>query len=380
MLQPDERSPDCRLGEFDGLRGWASLSVLLFHVFWEVFGSIVPQFRNFLTAGLFNGALSVSIFFILSGEALSVAYWRTGNRVSVIHMALKRYPRLTIPIFCSCLVIFILIKANLVFSTEAAAIVSRSDWLGSFLLFPADLINFLYYSLAGVYGTTAATEAYNPFLWTMRTEILGSFVIFIVLLVEPYLARIKVWLPVAVLFGLAALFFAQKSLLACFMFGTLFGLMHARGHFVQLRSMPWLSALSLVMMFVVLGFSAHKQIVGHSGARPFTVSAVCFVFFIHCNAPVTAFLRDNPLSRFLGRISFALYLVHFPVIISMTSFLIVTAMLHDVMNAGSALIIAALTVAASITAAILFLPVENLTHWICRRIGRLLPSRQVVTA
>lgn len=380
MPHADGRSPDHRLRELDGLRGWASLSVLLFHVFWEIFGTIIPEFQNFLTAGLFNGALSVSIFFVLSGEALSAAYWRTGDRLAVTHMALKRYPRLTIPIFWSCLIVFILIKADLVFSADAAVIVHRPDWLGSFLLFSADANNFLRYSLIGVYGMTATAEAYNPFLWTMRTEILGSFMVFLVLLAERYLARVRVWLPVAVLLGLATLFFVQKSLLACFMFGALFGLMHARGHFARLRSMPWVATLSVAIMLVGLAFSAHKQIVGHSGARPFTVIAVCFVFFAHCNAPVTAFLRDNPLSRFLGRISFTLYLVHFPVIISLTSFLIVTAKPNDILHLGTALAIAALTVAASIAAAMLFLPIETLTHWICRRIGRLLPSRRAVPA
>ena len=40
------RLPSGRLDLLDGVRGWSALSVVLFHVFWETFGALVPAFRN----------------------------------------------------------------------------------------------------------------------------------------------------------------------------------------------------------------------------------------------------------------------------------------------------------------------------------------------
>ena len=35
-----------RVGALDGLRGWAALGVLIYHVGWEMFGIIYPVFRQ----------------------------------------------------------------------------------------------------------------------------------------------------------------------------------------------------------------------------------------------------------------------------------------------------------------------------------------------
>src|SRR4051812_23978215 len=79
---------ETRWSELDGVRGWAALSVMLFHVSWETFGIVEPAFRNILTASLLNGQLDVAIFFVLSGEALSASYWRDGNHRSVTKLAI----------------------------------------------------------------------------------------------------------------------------------------------------------------------------------------------------------------------------------------------------------------------------------------------------
>ena len=64
-----------RIDYLDGVRGWASLMVLLFHAFWETFGNVLPVFRNPVTAFLLDGHLAVFVFFVLSGDALSTAWF-----------------------------------------------------------------------------------------------------------------------------------------------------------------------------------------------------------------------------------------------------------------------------------------------------------------
>ncbi|MBV1824216.1 acyltransferase family protein [Komagataeibacter oboediens] len=60
----------------DGIRGIASLSVVIFHFFHEALGSFVPVFRSRIFYTIFDGHEDVMIFFILSGDALSISYLR----------------------------------------------------------------------------------------------------------------------------------------------------------------------------------------------------------------------------------------------------------------------------------------------------------------
>ena len=100
-----------RCYEIDGLRGWASLSVMLAHLCFGMFGEIQPLFLppviRAVAEALLNGSIDVAIFFILSGDALSAFYWDRQSPIDVGRRAIKRYFRLEIPIFASCLIAFI---------------------------------------------------------------------------------------------------------------------------------------------------------------------------------------------------------------------------------------------------------------------------------
>jgi hypothetical protein len=132
-----------RFDLLDGVRGWAALSVVLFHIFWEIFGALVPAFRNPATGFLFDGQLAVCVFFVLSGEALSASFFAGKGDASTIRLAIKRYPRLATPILAASLVIFALDRLGLVFNQEAASIVHRTVWMGGWLAVPPSFIDTL---------------------------------------------------------------------------------------------------------------------------------------------------------------------------------------------------------------------------------------------
>jgi peptidoglycan/LPS O-acetylase OafA/YrhL len=362
---------ELRLFELDGLRGWASLSVLLFHAFHELFGAVEPAFRSLTVVLFVNGGLAVAIFFVLSGEALSVPYWGTRDRRYVLRQMLKRYPRLTIPILFSCLITFLLLEAQLVFSHQAAVVVDSPYWLGRFLAFSPSVESFFSYVMFNVYATNVPELSYNPFLWTMRIELIGSFLIFVLLLSEPFVgtktARL-LW-PVALIVLILGPYYA------CFLFGLLFSRLQASGAFAKLRKTRWLQPASLGAMVgaLLLGFAAERDYVPMHIA--FAAAAVLFVFFCHCNAAATNFFRSR-LSRALGTISFPLYLVQFSVLISFSSLAILFVSSRSGLTIPSMIAIALLTVALSIIASIVFLPIERMTHAVCRRIGRMMPAGQ----
>ena len=183
-----------RLHEIDGLRGWAALSVVLFHLFWEMFGQLQPAFRSPFLALLLDGRMDVAVFFVLSGDALSAAYWMRQSRASLARLAVKRYFRLGVPIFASSLIVFVLMKTGLIFSHQAAAMVGREDWLGLFLHYNYSVVGFIRYTAFGVFFNQTATGSLNPFLWPMQVELLGSILVFCYLLLDAHIRLKSVFL------------------------------------------------------------------------------------------------------------------------------------------------------------------------------------------
>jgi peptidoglycan/LPS O-acetylase OafA/YrhL len=363
-----------RLFELDGLRGWASFSVLLFHIFCEIFGTLVPAFRGIIPVSIMNGHLAVIVFFVLSGEALSIPYWRSESRGYVLRQIVKRYPRLTIPVFFSSLVVFLVWKAGLVFSGQAQPMVS---WLSDlqFTPTPGNLFDF---SFLGVYGL-GTWFPYNPVLWTMRIEFLGSFVIFGILLFDSVF-RIRF---VEFLIVMLAISLVVEPGLTCFLFGSILGRLHVFGFFAWCRKTAWIQPISWLLLGIALLLCSGAQRaywfeeagILHfvRSSSKFVMAGVAIVFLIHCNFAVTRFFRSG-ISRFLGKISFPLYLVQFSVLISFTSAAIVFANGHGGLNWLSISIVSALSIIVSLSASIIFLPMEQMTHTICDFIGRLVPA------
>ena len=100
------RADSSRVAVLDGIRGWASLAVLLFHVLPETNRGVLPELNSDVVFVLFDGALAVYVFFILSGEALSTGYLRTKDTRVVRSLAARRYFRLTLPILMACLLVY----------------------------------------------------------------------------------------------------------------------------------------------------------------------------------------------------------------------------------------------------------------------------------
>ncbi|VAY89483.1 Peptidoglycan/LPS O-acetylase OafA/YrhL, contains acyltransferase and SGNH-hydrolase domains (fragment) [mine drainage metagenome] len=253
-------NPDTRLTELDGIRGWASLSVLFYHVFWEIFGIVIPDFRNIFTATIFNGTLSVTVFFVLSGEAISIGYWGKKDAKFVQKMALKRYPRLTIPIFFSCLIVYVLMISHLTYSNEAADFVNRKDWLGSFLNFSPSFIGLIKHSMLEVYIHHKPSLSYNAFLWTMKVEMIGSFAIFILLMFK--ISDIKK-VVLAGLIGLVLLI--SEDFTACFLFGMVIGYYRTKGNFVKLGENRNFQIAAIPLLLIILIASGIPQLSGVSG-------------------------------------------------------------------------------------------------------------------
>jgi peptidoglycan/LPS O-acetylase OafA/YrhL len=341
-----------RLDLLDGVRGWSALSVILFHVFWEIFGELVPGFRNPVTGFLFDGQLAVCVFFVLSGEALSAAFFAGKGDAATIRLAIRRYPRLAIPILASCLIVFALDRCGLVYSAEAAAIVRRGDWMGIWLSAPLTLGSTLRYALYDVFVSADFKHAINPTLWTMKIELMGSFFVFAVLLAWKRLSRPRL-VVLALFVAAAAAPIEMAHYLSCFFAGMAFADWRARGFFNPPR--PRCSWAPLVLIAAVGAADGFLHCVGYDGGK--AAFAVLLMLAVYSSPPLAAFFSGR-LSRALGRISFPLYLIQFPVLLSLTSGLIVAAGSAGPPTMAAIWGVSLASVAACLLAAIAFEPVE----------------------
>lgn len=345
-----------RLALLDSIRGWAAVAVMVLHVAREMFANKLPEFGTSWVAFL-DGHFPVAIFFIVSGEALSHEFFVKNSIEPVRKLAIKRYLRLTIPIFLSCLAAFILMKTHLVFARQAALIVDRPDWLGGFLSFDPSIASFLSYSLFGVYFSHHVETSYNPVLWSMSVELAGSLFVFLTLLVARN--RAQRWAA----YAFAAPFMIVFSpFLICFIAGMGFAEMRVAGTFRRLAAHPaanWLCAISLAC--IVVGSSILPPLLGleHKAvAQRVSVAAAAFLFAIYSGTLLQAPL-NNRISHMLGELSFPLYLVHMPIIVSLQSYLILHFFPDGTVTRGTAYFIILATLAASLFAASAFVHVER---------------------
>ena len=359
-----------RLHVIDGVRGWAAFSVLLFHVFCETFSMLKPEFRSVFTHFIFNGPLAIAVFFVLSGDALSTGYLKNQKLRTIDSLLLKRYFRLTIPIFMSCLIVYLLMEAGLMFNVEAAPIVHREGWLGSFIPFQPSIITLFRYSFYQVYDSFSNSASfsplsisYNPFLWTMSIEFIGSMLVFLFLYVSNRLVS-----PIKLLIPIIVFLFLEKSYYALFFVGVLFANYRISGVFTKLLiNKAWQIATIIIILALIIIDTQLRFFISQGHVNIVISSALVFCIY-SSNLCVSVF--SCRISRILGKLSFPLYLIHFSVIASLTSFLIIKY--SDTLDSYHIYLISFISILASVLGATLFYFVEDYLLFHVNKIPRLL--------
>jgi peptidoglycan/LPS O-acetylase OafA/YrhL len=347
-----------RLAALDGLRGWAAVAVCLFHFSYETFGVQYPGLRNIFTASLLNGRLAVALFFALSAYVLTYDSWGNSDKSRVVGRMIKRYPRLTIPIFFSAVLVFVLMSAHLVFNHEAAKFVHNRAWLGPAAQFQPDFWTMVGYGLRATF-TLDPSPNYNSFLWTMYFEFWGSLVLLALCFAERWLRDI--FLPLILFCMILAV---RDPTALPIGFGGLLALLHRRNSHARSQA-GWTSNLWAILICGVAVFIAGsyelRDEISRVGPVPVVVafSAIAILSTLS-NAPWLRWVLERPVSQFLGRISFPLYILQYPVLISFTSWLIIEMHRWGTLNIWTADLISLLSFALTVGLAILIIPVESL--------------------
>ena len=204
----------------------------------------------------------------------------------------------------------------------------------------------------------------------MKVEFVGSLLLFLVL----FVFRSVRWAELA----LAALsFFLVKSdsFLGCFFVGALLSRARIHGFYDSLTGIfPRLA--SPVFMCVAFGVVGRYQLAGDQTLLPHVVAGLVLLVSIYINRSLVDFLSRNRFSQFLGRISYLLYLWHYVVLISLTSYLIVHFSDGGTLAWGTAISIGIATVLISILISASTMPLETCARMANRRLlGFLCKSR-----
>jgi peptidoglycan/LPS O-acetylase OafA/YrhL len=366
-----------RIDYFDGLRGWSAAAVVLHHIGAAMYGW--TDFKDLFLQNhlgkilyfLFDGPFAVYIFFVLSGFVLSLGYMKNKGLRHLTGLVIRRAPRLSIPVAVSTIIIFLMLKAGCMFNIEAANQGSKvNTWLiqhYNFVPAVTDMIK----SIPHVFLT--GDVKYNIVLWTMRYEFFGSYyiVIFILGLHESNnFKKALVWVVSTVLL------LGLEPRMACFNFGILIAFVYSDKEYTvkTFQSNRFIKLIILLFAIICyalnlvsgqLGFTIVESILSAAAAF-FTVLSLIFV-------NMSQRIFSAKVSRFLGKISFPLYIVHMPVICAFTAFLMIKYPMYKE-NMITVTLIFFASALLSFLSAICFYPVEKLSVWFSRKIYSFMKS------
>jgi peptidoglycan/LPS O-acetylase OafA/YrhL len=293
---------NARLHFLDGLRGWGALVVLLAHVFGEGF-PISERVTAILTrTGLFNAGVAVWVFFVVSGFSLAIGFCQRRDSAVLTNIALGRYVRLAVPILCATSLLYLLFALGLVPAPEhrlpifqAFLPVSPTVW---------EVVRFSFFDVFFAYDS--ATTLIGP-LWTMPFELWGSALVLGILFVAGRFER-RGWLYAMV--SVAA--YLVNPIYAAFTVGLVLAEVHASG--IVSKRQGALTPLFLFLLLAGIVCSGSLSLIGNPPGA-YLLVATMLTTASAFGRPIAAFLSGG-LSRFLGRISFPLYLIHGPLMLA----------------------------------------------------------------
>lgn len=386
-----------RLSFFDGVRGVAAFGVVISHLFQHFLppmhapGPDDPVSRLLGSTPLsafYNGQFSVWVFFVLSGIVLSASLDRD-KRLGFPGMVVRRYVRLTLPILAITFLILLIAHGHLIATDRVTASAPVAA-----TLYPPNFAPSLGYwlsnSLFGVYLT--GQSDFENVLWTMKVEIWGSLYVFVLWYVVTS-RRLRMILCAISFVALSEIPDSSSFQgLQLFPIGILIYDI-AKGGLDGHKSVVFPSWLGIVVLFVGIEFGAWRlkqpvipgaDVIVHglhavlhfisiNRAEAQQIGAVLVVAAV-AMTPVLQRVLSTSLFRFLGAVSFPLYLCHLPILASAGCVIFAASYAAWGAFAAPLVMIPATVVITLAVASILTVIVERPSIRLSHMAGRLIPD------
>ncbi|CAN7371252.1 acyltransferase [Trinickia sp. LjRoot230] len=341
-------------GRFDfveGTRGVAAMMVFLTHycsAFLPVLARVQGATQHFgwesiLTRtpvfAAINGGVAVFIFYIMSGFVLAGSF--INSDLGIVFKVMKRLIRLIVPVAASVVIASVLLSAMPV-SHESAAKISSSSWLAILSASPLTIYSILKESLLDsmILGYSGASifdhafigsyavpllpvpQAANIPLWSLHGEFWGSMLVIALSASYRKLPRKAFWCVYAIVFALSG-----TSQFSLFLVG--FAAYIARNRVLTRIGIIWviggvLAMTSGIYLCYASGSSSFAAIAAflrkgtwlsalNGGQLQGEIAAILLLFAI-VTIPWVRSMLEKPFALLLGKISFSLYLIHFPIL------------------------------------------------------------------
>ncbi|WP_189536926.1 acyltransferase family protein [Paludibacterium paludis] len=307
-----------------------------------------------------DGALAVYLFFVLSGLVMSIHHFRAPSRERLITAALRRYPRLCLPVLAASLIAVMLVQWDAMWNLPLAK-EGGYRWLGQFYAFTPDAKDWLRFSLLDVFFRYDRETTLIPVLWTMQHELVGSMAIFAFLAVAGQ-SRLRYPLYLAAFAWLVK----TESPLVAFLMGMMLADLIASPAGRRLAALRGARAVCIAMLILSLAAAMFRA--RYATPLHLSVLATGILAAISFN-PALQRPFATPLSQQLGAMSFSLYLVHFLVLCSAVSALHLWLLRSGVGQLPAGLLTFATGTVTSLAAARLFQPLEVASMRLARQIG-----------
>ncbi len=244
------------------------------------------------------GDLPVCVFFVLSGFVLAESAGRGQPRWAATILA--RYLRLTVPMAASLVLGWAWLRA-FPQSRDAIQASGINPWLSTAFLShqPVSIQHALRDAFAGVYLT--GSSLYDSVVWTMKIEFFGSVLIYSIYRFVPANAR---WLG---LIGIGAISFRNP-----FYFGFALGGALREG---QAKGLLGRARMGCPILIAAITLACYPLGRTPAGFALLTLSAALIVLAILLVGRLQTAL-ESAAAQFLGRLSFSLYLVHAPLLVT----------------------------------------------------------------
>jgi peptidoglycan/LPS O-acetylase OafA/YrhL len=297
--------------DIDGLRAIAVLSVILFH-------SSISSFSG--------GFVGVDVFFVISGYLITklIVNACESNSFQFTEFYVRRIRRL-FPALLSTVTVTLLAGIILLQPDQVVGL----SWTSISTLFSVSNIHFYFQS--GYWDTSSLTK---PLLHTWSLGVEEQFYMvwpaFIALLVFPLGKKAPVALFLTIVTSLAttiiitksdsaAGFYLMPSRIYEFAIGSVCVWLSRMPKFERIVSGSWGSlAVALGLSLIATGVFFLEEGVDFPGWKALIPSIGTALVILPSNSKLSQYLLSNRVLRYLGLISYSLYLVHWPVLVFLT--------------------------------------------------------------
>ena len=328
-----------KISHLEGLRGIAAIIVILSHFvvgfYPALYNGHTSETHTTIQAEtyiydtplniFYAGNFAVCIFFVISGFVLSHKFFKEkikrSNDQTITEMAITRYFRLLPLILFSIVTAYIILKSSLFFNQDAGTITKSTWWLSARYNFSANFTEMLRQAFFDVFFLNKTS--YNGLLWTITYEFYGSFTIFGIL----YLLgnnKIRYFI-----YGILIIFLAD-SYYGAFIYGLLLSDIY-NNHFYIIDKLKTTALIIFTIGLIIGAYPPIKPSITsiynylevtdlNSMVFYHNLGALLITISIFSSTRLQAFFSKKPFT-YLGKISFATYVIHLIIICSLSSYI-----------------------------------------------------------